>query len=294
MTLINTADIGEKIATARKLKNLSQADLAGLVSVTSQAVGKWERGESMPDILTFIRLSDILGVDLNYFGNMVTNCNTPKSKESPAKIETRKKNMSLGNWEGGNFSGLKDLGKKFSGSNIKCCEFKNSDMSGLSLRGNNIDQCNFSTSSLSESTLKGCNIDQVQFAESNFSHTLLKNCNIDRCDFSNANLTDTKFDHSNIDRITFDGATFEGTKFVHSSLDNLAITGKLIDCSFETVGVTARVEFRDVILINCFFKNCNLKKIRFTGECKADNISLAFLKSSKANVDGIEQIISYT
>jgi Uncharacterized low-complexity proteins len=291
---MNASDIGEKIATARKLKNLSQTDLAGLVSVTSQAVGKWERGESMPDMLMFIRLAEILGVDLNYFGGVAKSYNTSEKVDSPTNPAPREKNMSLGNWEGGNFSGLKDLGKKFSGSNIKCCEFKSSDLSGLSLRGNNIDRCNFSESNLSESALKGCNIDQVQFTESNFSHTLLKSCNIDRCDFSHANLTDTKFDHSNIDRITFNGAVFEGTNFIHSSLDNLALTGKLIDCSFETVGVTARVEFRDVILINCFFKNCNLKKVRFTGNCKADNISLAFLKSNKANVDEIEQIISYT
>ena len=40
-------EIGAKIAQARKLKNLSQTDLAGQMSVTSQAVGKWERGESM-------------------------------------------------------------------------------------------------------------------------------------------------------------------------------------------------------------------------------------------------------
>ena len=292
---MNTVDIGIKIATARKLQSLSQTELAQRVAVTSQAVGKWERGESMPDILTFIRLAEILCVDLNYFSNndFVTNCNTSEKEKLSAKSRTREKNMSMGNWENGDFSGLKDLGKKFSGSNINHCEFKNSDLSGLSLHGNNIDRCNFSASNLQNSSLKGCNIDQVQFVESNFNLTLLSGCNIDRCDFTGANLTDTEFNHSNIDRITFDRAVFEGTKFIHSSLDNLAFTGKLVDCSFEAVGASARVEFRDVIFLNCFFKNCNLKKVRFTGACKADNLSLAFLKSSKANVDGIEQIIDY-
>jgi len=293
MTLMNTTDIGEKIATARKLKNLSQTDLASQVSVTSQAVGKWERGESMPDILTFIRLSNILEVDLNYFGGMVTNCNMDKQAKPPAKSQTRERNMSLGNWENGNFSGLKDLGKKFSASNIKCSEFKNSDLSGLRLRANNIERCDFSGTNLSKSSLKGCDIGQVQFSESNFKLATLNSCDIKRCDFTGANLTDTVFKYSDIKHTTFDGATFEGTKFIRSSLDNLTLTGKFIDCSFESVGTTARVEFRDVIFINCFFKNCNLKKVRFTGECKADNLSLAFLKSNKANVDEIEQIINY-
>src|SRR5512145_520020 len=65
--MLNSKSIGDKIATARKKLNLSQAELAQQVSISSQAVGKWERGESMPDILTLNRLAEILGVDLNYF-----------------------------------------------------------------------------------------------------------------------------------------------------------------------------------------------------------------------------------
>ena len=65
--MLNSKSIGQKIADARKKKNLSQADLAQQVLISPQAVGKWERGESMPDISTLNRLAEILGVDLNYF-----------------------------------------------------------------------------------------------------------------------------------------------------------------------------------------------------------------------------------
>src|SRR5512140_341715 len=65
--MITTTMIGNKIAEARKKINISQAQLAQLLFISSQAVGKWERGESMPDIITFNRLAEILGVDLNYF-----------------------------------------------------------------------------------------------------------------------------------------------------------------------------------------------------------------------------------
>ena len=60
-------EIGNKIAVARKLKNLSQAELAAQMAVTPQAAGKWECGESMPDILAFERLAAVLDVDFNYF-----------------------------------------------------------------------------------------------------------------------------------------------------------------------------------------------------------------------------------
>lgn len=61
--------IGNKIVDARKKLNISQAELAENLFITPQAVGKWERGESIPDIITFNRLAKILGVDLNYFSD---------------------------------------------------------------------------------------------------------------------------------------------------------------------------------------------------------------------------------
>ena len=65
--MLNIKIIGNKIAEARKKINISQAELAQRLFISPQAVGKWERGESMPDIITFNRLAEILGVDLNYF-----------------------------------------------------------------------------------------------------------------------------------------------------------------------------------------------------------------------------------
>lgn len=77
--MLNSNSIGEKIAIARKKANLSQAELAQQVSISSQAVGKWERGESMPDIMTFSRLAEILGVDLNYFSDNFQTVESDKS-----------------------------------------------------------------------------------------------------------------------------------------------------------------------------------------------------------------------
>ena len=67
MLQMGTKKIGNKITEARKKINISQAQLAQRLFISSQAVGKWERGESMPDIITLNRLAEILGVDLNYF-----------------------------------------------------------------------------------------------------------------------------------------------------------------------------------------------------------------------------------
>jgi transcriptional regulator with XRE-family HTH domain len=69
MVYMKTKMIGSKIAEARKKINIPQAQLAQLLFISAQAVGKWERGESIPDIITLNRLAKILGVDLNYFSD---------------------------------------------------------------------------------------------------------------------------------------------------------------------------------------------------------------------------------
>jgi transcriptional regulator with XRE-family HTH domain len=60
--------IGKQIAKGRKEKELSQAGLADLLAVTPQAVSKWERAESLPDIFMLAKISDILDIyDVGYF-----------------------------------------------------------------------------------------------------------------------------------------------------------------------------------------------------------------------------------
>ena len=60
--------IGKQIVNGRKEKGLSQADLAQMLFVTPQAVSKWERGESLPDIFMLAKISDIFDIyNLGYF-----------------------------------------------------------------------------------------------------------------------------------------------------------------------------------------------------------------------------------
>ncbi len=49
----------------RRQAHLSQTDLANKVFVTRQSVSKWERGDSVPDLDSLIKLSEVFNVDLN-------------------------------------------------------------------------------------------------------------------------------------------------------------------------------------------------------------------------------------
>lgn len=56
------SSIHEKICTLRKNAGLTQEQLGGKLGISGQAVSKWEKGESMPDILLLPDLCDLLGV----------------------------------------------------------------------------------------------------------------------------------------------------------------------------------------------------------------------------------------
>ena len=57
--------LGTNIASYRKQQGLTQLSLAEKLNYSDKAVSKWERGESMPDVLTLVQLSELFGVSVN-------------------------------------------------------------------------------------------------------------------------------------------------------------------------------------------------------------------------------------
>ena len=58
--------ISEKIILCRKKAGLSQEELAEKLSVSRQAVSKWETGESMPEITKLGAIAKVFGVTADY------------------------------------------------------------------------------------------------------------------------------------------------------------------------------------------------------------------------------------
>ena len=57
--------LGGNIVTCRKRQRLTQAGLAEKLNYSDKAVSKWERGESMPDVLTLVQIAELFGVSVN-------------------------------------------------------------------------------------------------------------------------------------------------------------------------------------------------------------------------------------
>lgn len=64
MKQINKKDFGEFVSRKRKEKNMTQKDIAEKLYVSVQAVSKWERGQSLPDISLLMPLAKLLDVEL--------------------------------------------------------------------------------------------------------------------------------------------------------------------------------------------------------------------------------------
>lgn len=64
--VMNIKKVGEQIAVLRKVKGLTQSELGERIGVSFQAVSKWERGETLPDIALLPDLAKILETTVDF------------------------------------------------------------------------------------------------------------------------------------------------------------------------------------------------------------------------------------
>lgn len=289
--MLNTKIIGNKIAKARKEANMSQAQISELLFVSPQAVGKWERGESVPDIITCNRLAEVLGVDLNYFSE---GFQSPSNERIPSEIQNietiphpakPKWDMSSGNWTDADFSGLKNLNEKFSSSNMQRCKFIGSDLSSLILKNNNVNHCDFSNSDISNSNFQRSNLANNQFKNCSLKGAKFSGSYIYDCDLTGSDCTGMTIHSGGFEKNTVVNTIWNRTSFVETHLNNIIFEGTIKDCSFENCSLK-KVTFQNAQLLNTFFKCKNLKNIHFV-DCRADRITYEFLKNGKADLNGI-------
>ena len=86
---------GERLASYRKMKNLTQQQLGDQLNISSQAVSKWENDLSEPDIATLRKLATLYGVSIgDLLGDDVASEQTdaPTAEPDPAPQNEEAKN----------------------------------------------------------------------------------------------------------------------------------------------------------------------------------------------------------
>ena len=76
--------IGANIALYRKRSGLTQAGLAAKLNYSDKAISKWERGESIPDVITLMQLAEQFEITVN---DLLSDPNALPEDGDPGKLE---------------------------------------------------------------------------------------------------------------------------------------------------------------------------------------------------------------
>lgn len=304
---MDTKVIGNKIAKARKEINMSQAQLAQLLFISPQAVGKWERGESIPDILTFNRLAEILGVDLNYFSenfrpaeNETTApvaADNTAGNQQPAQGASRNllSNFSGNNLPDTDFAGVTAHKSKFNGSALRGSDFSGADLTGTTFSGSDVQGANFDGANLTDCTFTASSLMGTSFNKTILVRAEFNASGLDGAKFSNAELVDVKLVNTDLRKTAFENCTFRGVDFKHSDLRGANMEGQtFIDVKFDKAGLSEtqfnRAVFKNVsfrpplALTNKYYKA--IKTISFNG-ATMDKLTYAALKGMGADLSSV-------
>ncbi|MDR0855346.1 MAG: pentapeptide repeat-containing protein [Christensenellaceae bacterium] len=274
--MLNANIIGEKITAARKARGYSQAQLGELLSVSPQAVGKWERGESMPDILLFNTLANVLGVDLNYFSDRtapetgfsaapeerVQQSGEKDNIDDPIKADTD--DEAEDTYEDGGFEdGGGEFGKGFAFHGRHGRDFDGADFSAT--LGESIKDTVKNAYKAASARL---NMGSSAWRDSDFSG--LKNTNgrfsysdIDDCLFVGADLSKSAFKGNSVEDCDFTNAVLEGSKFLFTGIKNCTFKGgDLTQAEFKMTSVLknnfSNVKFKSTGIKTCTFNGNTL------------------------------------
>jgi uncharacterized protein YjbI with pentapeptide repeats len=266
--LMDAKIIGSKIAKARREANMSQAQLAQGLFITPQAVGKWERGESIPDIVTMNRLAEILGVDLNYFsanfrheeGEIIAKAviEVGEQKEEGGNDSSSPERPLLANFSGRNllesdFSGVTAHSRKFNGSALRGSDFAGADLTGSSFSGSDVREANFDRANLTDCIFPASDLSDATFNQTILMRTEFSASALVGAKFVDAKLADAKLTKTDLRKTIFENCTFEGVDFKHSDLSGLRLDGQTF------IGV----KFSNAALTEATFNGSTLKNVSF-------------------------------
>lgn len=77
--------LGKKISKYRKLKSMTQEELATQLNVSAQAVSKWENDLSIPDLPILIELADIFNITMDELLRQKENTDIIRVVEEPLR-----------------------------------------------------------------------------------------------------------------------------------------------------------------------------------------------------------------
>lgn len=296
--------IGSKITDARKEAGMSQAQLAQQLFISPQAVGKWERGESVPDIITINRLADILNVNLNYFSDNADTAITPNAQENSIaqeKVEsepTGVKSFNGKNLQGSDFQGIVAHKSKFNASALQGADFSGANLTGSSFTSCNLSNAKFSGTNLTDCIITTCDLTGASFEKTIMVRTEIRASENMRAKFNKARLAAVQFTKIDLRQAIFEECSFDDACFKNADLSGVCLDRQVFNrVSFDHT-LLENTSFKGATLKNVSFKSAYaitnkyyraIKTINFEG-AKIDKMTIATLKGYGANLSNVTAI----
>ena len=278
----NTETIGSKIAKARKEINMSQAQLAQQLFISPQAVGKWERGESIPDIITVDRLAEILGVDLNYFSENSQSVATETASadslgkqsvqeaDNPSRSPERQVpiNLTAIDLQGSDFAGVLLHKGKFKASSLRGANFAGADLTGSLFEVIDAREANFDEANLTDCNFSGTDLTDASFRKSILVRTTL-GMSGQGAKFIDVNLIDVKLTKTDLRKTIFETCVFDSVDFNYCDLRGMSFDGQTF----------ISVKFDKSALNDVSFRGATLNNVSFTLPFSVTNKSYLAMKT---------------
>ena len=257
--------IGSKIAEARKKMKVSQAELAQRLFISPQAVGKWERGESIPDLITFNRLAKVLGVDLNYFSADFPSTEAqfqPKTTGSSQSAEAKDLVNFIGsNLDGSDFANITAHKRRFHGSALRGSDFSGADLTESSFTSSDMREANFDRANLTDCLFSALDLTDASFHQTTLLRTEFSKSSLIRVNFSDTKLSGVKLTKTDLRTTLFKSCIFENVDFKYSDLSGVSLDGQ----------VFMGVQFTNTALNGTTFKDTTLRNVSFRAQYALTN-----------------------
>ncbi|WP_143305638.1 pentapeptide repeat-containing protein [Chitinophaga vietnamensis] len=277
---MDTNLIGNKIAQARKETNMSQAQLAQRLFISPQAVGKWERGESVPDILTINRLAEILGVDLNYFSANFSSVNdkTTAGEDEPAALEDADPSPSAARPPRLHLSAVDLQGSDFAGvilhkGKFKASPLRGANFAGADLRGSTFEVCDAREANFDGADLTDCHFSIMDLTGASFNQSIMVRTTMSlsgqSARFTAVNMEDVKFTKTDLRKAAFEQCSFNGVDFTYCDLRNVCFDGQTF----------TNTRFDRSSLNNASFRGATLRNVSFIPPFSVTNRSHLAMKT---------------
>lgn len=277
---MDTKIIGGKIANARKAMGMSQAKLAQQLFISPQAVGKWERGESMPDITTFNRLTEILGVDLNHFSegaSTTDNKAAPLVKQpvaeppQPSSSAERQVPIDLTaiDLQKGDFADVTLHKGKFEASSLRGASFARANLTETFFDVVDAREANFDGAGLTDCRFSTTDLTGASFRKSTLLRTTL-HISGQGAQFIGATLTDVHLIKTDLRKTIFGQCVFNNVDFNQCDLQGMCFDGQTF----------TGVQFNKCALKDASFRGATLRNVSFTLPFSLTNKSYLAIKTA--------------